>query len=76
MAKTYIFSVKHRNAHIGVQAAAGNMTTASLVIGVEIGRREGVYSVERHFLSVDKNDVFDTATTDGGISDWHAPTPS
>ena len=56
------------------QAAQGNMTTASLVIGVEIGKREGVYSVERHFLSVDKSDVFDTPTeTGGGISDWHTP---
>jgi hypothetical protein len=57
------------------QAAAGNMTTAALTIGVEIGRREGVYSVERYFLSVDKNDVFETQTGDGGISDWHS-TPS
>lgn len=53
------------------QAAAGNMTTASLVIGVEIGKREGVYSVERHFLSVDKNNVFDTETTDNTIAEWH-----
>jgi hypothetical protein len=54
-----------------VQAAAGNMTTAALTIGVEIGRRDGVYSVERHFLSVDKNDVFDTTTTDKTIAEWH-----
>jgi hypothetical protein len=54
------------------QAAAGNMTTAGLVIGVEIGRREGVYSVERHFLSVDSKDVFDTQEPSSGISDWHS----
>src|SRR5260370_363587 len=37
-----------------MQAAAGKMTTASVVVGIEIGLRSGIYSVERHFLSVDK----------------------
>lgn len=60
--------------HVIPQTA--NMTTASVDIVVEIGQREGVYSVERTFVNVDKNNIFDTAETVGGISTWDTASPA